>query len=57
MVGKRGTKIMAGTNVKVGRDHTLFSMATGRVAFRSVRKVRFDGHILRKKVADVLVAN
>jgi len=56
IVRQRGTKIMAGTNVKVGRDHTLFSMATGRVAYRTRRKTRFDGHILRKTVADVLVA-
>jgi len=56
IVRQRGTKIMAGTNVKVGRDHTLFSMAIGRVSFRSVRKTRFDGRIIRRKVADVLAA-
>lgn len=54
IVRQRGTKIMAGRNVKVGHDHTLFSMATGRVAYRTMRKVRFDGHILRKTVADVI---
>lgn len=54
IVRQRGTKIEAGKNVRVARDHTLFSMATGRVAYRTMRKVRFDGHILRKKVADVL---
>lgn len=53
---QRGTKIEAGKNVRVARDHTLFSMATGKVAYRTMRKVRFDGHILRKKVADVLPA-
>lgn len=56
IVRQRGTKIMAGTNVKVGRDHTLFSMATGRVAYRTQRKTHFDGRILRKTVADVLPA-
>jgi large subunit ribosomal protein L27 len=33
LVRQRGTKILAGTNVGVGRDHTLFALASGRVAF------------------------
>ena len=54
IVRQRGTKIEAGRNVRVGRDHTLFSMVAGKVAFRSMRKVRFDGRTISKKVADVL---
>lgn len=54
IVRQRGTKIDAGTNVHVGRDHTLFSMAEGIVSYRSARKRRFDGRIIRKKVVDVL---
>ena len=30
-------------------------MVTGRVAFRSMRKTRYDGRIIRKTVADVVV--
>jgi large subunit ribosomal protein L27 len=56
IVRQRGTKIEAGKNVKVGRDHTLFSMVTGKVAFRSMRKTRYDGRVIRKTVADVLAA-
>ncbi len=33
LVRQRGTKILAGANVGVGRDHTLFALTTGRVAF------------------------
>ncbi len=33
LVRQRGTKFKAGENVRVGRDHTLFSMATGKVVF------------------------
>ncbi len=54
IVRQRGTKIEAGKNVQVGRDHTLFSMTTGRVAFRTMRKTRYDGRIIRKTVADVI---
>ncbi|MEJ0053368.1 MAG: 50S ribosomal protein L27 [bacterium] len=54
IVRQRGTKIEAGQNVRVGKDHTLFSMATGTVAFTERRKKRFDGSIIRKKVVSVL---
>jgi large subunit ribosomal protein L27 len=33
LVRQRGTKIAAGENVGVGRDHTLFALRTGTVAF------------------------
>ena len=33
VVRQRGTKIMAGTNVGVGRDHTLFATIDGSVKF------------------------
>jgi len=54
IVRQRGTKIMAGANVKVGKDHTLYSMATGRVSFKDKRKTNFDGRVVRKKVAEVV---
>lgn len=54
IVRQRGTKIEAGKNVRVGKDHTLFSIATGKVAFRTKRKTTFTGHIISKKVADVI---
>lgn len=33
IVRQRGTKVRAGDNVGVGRDHTLFALADGLVAF------------------------
>jgi len=33
IVRQRGTKFHAGTNVKIGRDHTLFATVDGTVAF------------------------
>ena len=53
IVRQRGTKIEAGKNVKVGKDHTLFAVATGTVSFRDRRKTNFDGRVVTKKVADV----
>ncbi|QSH39616.1 50S ribosomal protein L27 [Candidatus Kaiserbacteria bacterium] len=54
IVRQRGTKILAGKNVGLGKDHTLFALAEGTVKFRSARKIRFDGNTVIKKVADVL---
>jgi large subunit ribosomal protein L27 len=54
IVRQRGTKVEAGHNVKVGRDHTLYAMISGQVAFRSRRKTNYDGRQVIKKVVDVL---
>lgn len=53
IVRQRGTKILAGDNVSVGKDHTLFALKAGLVKFNEVRKTRFDGRILRKKRVSV----
>ena len=33
LVRQRGTKFHAGTNVGIGRDHTLFALVDGKVSF------------------------
>lgn len=33
IVRQRGTRFHAGTNVGIGKDHTLFATATGKVVF------------------------
>lgn len=53
IVRQRGTKILAGKNVKVGRDHTLYSTSAGKVQFTSKRKTSFTGKTKRFKVANV----
>lgn len=35
LIRQRGTKFHAGTGVRVGRDHTLYSVADGHVQFKS----------------------
>jgi len=54
LVRQRGTKIMAGNNVKVGRDHTLYSSIEGTVKFGEKRKTNFDGKVVRRKQASVI---
>lgn len=53
IVRQRGSKILPGKNVDMGKDHTLFALSEGTVSFREKRKIRFDGKKLRKKVVDV----
>ena len=40
LVRQRGTRIHAGNNVGVGRDHTLFALISGVVKFEPARKDR-----------------
>ena len=56
IVRQRGTKIEAGRNVRVAKDHTLFAMTDGKVNFRKARKTRFDGQKVVKNTVDVLAA-
>lgn len=44
LVRQRGTKFYPGRNVGIGKDHTLFALAEGRVAFH-------DGKLGRKYVS------
>ena len=53
---QRGTKVEAGKNVKIAKDHTIFAMKEGVVSFKNVRKVTFTGHRLSKKAVEVVVA-
>ncbi len=53
IVRQRGTRIVAGKNVAVGKDHTLYAMKDGKIAFRTVRKTRFDGRRVTRKEASV----
>ena len=53
LVRQRGTRVVPGKNVKVGKDHTLYSMVDGKVRLKKVRKTRFDGKTLSKKMVSV----
>jgi large subunit ribosomal protein L27 len=53
IVRQRGTKIMAGKNIGIGRDHTLFALTEGVVHFRSKRKLNYDGRSSVRPIVDV----
>ena len=41
IVRQRGTKFHPGTNVGLGKDHTLFATSNGKVNFKKTRKRTF----------------
>jgi large subunit ribosomal protein L27 len=50
---QRGTAILAGDNVGVGKDHTLFALKDGIVTISHKRKTNFDNTVSLKKVLSV----
>ena len=54
IIRQRGTVILAGTNVGMGKDHTLFALKGGTVKFGSKRKTSFNGKTATKKTVSVI---
>ena len=54
IVRQRGTVVMAGTNVGLGKDHTIFALKDGTVKFSSRRKTSFNGKTVVKKMVNVI---
>jgi large subunit ribosomal protein L27 len=52
IVRQRGTKVHPGTNVGIGRDHTLFATVEGKVKFREIKeKMYVSVEVAAAKVA------
>ncbi|KAF0172547.1 MAG: 50S ribosomal protein L27 [Hyphomonadaceae bacterium] len=52
LVRQRGTKFHPGSNVGIGKDHTLFALVTGQVAFQTKREGRTFVSILPMAAAE-----
>ncbi|MEK2689368.1 50S ribosomal protein L27 [Bdellovibrio sp. SKB1291214] len=50
IVRQRGTKFHVGNNVKIGRDHTIYSVIEGLVKFERFAKDRFKVSVYPKAV-------
>ena len=53
IIRQRGTVFMAGKNVSIGKDHTLFAAKAGTVSFKNRRKVNYDGSKMVRKEVNV----
>jgi large subunit ribosomal protein L27 len=54
IIRQRGTPTLAGTNVGMGKDHTLFALKDGIVKFGTKRKTSFNGKTKVNKVVNVI---
>ncbi len=54
LIRQRGTDVLPGRGVSMGKDHTLFALVNGKVKFGTKRKMHFDRKMVVKKVVHVL---
>jgi large subunit ribosomal protein L27 len=54
IVRQRGTDVLPGKNIGIGKDHTLFALKEGVVQFGTKRKIHFNNTIKRKKIVSVV---
>ncbi|MBI1838716.1 MAG: 50S ribosomal protein L27 [Candidatus Colwellbacteria bacterium] len=54
IIRQRGSKYLAGANIKIAGDDTLYAGKSGVVKFYSKKKVRFDGHTRYVTVVSVV---
>ena len=53
IIRQRGTDVLPGKNVDMGRDHTLFLFFLGIVKFGTKRKTSFNNKVVTKKIVHV----
>jgi large subunit ribosomal protein L27 len=54
IIRQRGTDVLPGKNVGMGKDHTLFALIDGIVKMAYKRKTHFDNTVMKKKIVHVL---
>ena len=54
IVRQRGTAILPGKNVGLGKDHTIFALKDGTVSFGTKRKTSYTGKTTTKKIVSVV---
>ncbi len=54
LVRQRGSDVLPGKNVGIGKDHTLFALKEGVVQMGRKRKTHFDNSTIIKKVIHVI---
>ncbi|MBA3733276.1 50S ribosomal protein L27 [Patescibacteria group bacterium] len=54
IIRQRGTDVLPGKNVGMGKDHTLFALIAGTIKFGTKRKMHFDNKSSIKKIVHVV---
>ncbi|MFA6918322.1 MAG: 50S ribosomal protein L27 [Candidatus Gracilibacteria bacterium] len=53
IIRQRGTQYFPGKNTGMGKDHTIFSMITGKVVFTEKALKKYDNRIFKDKIVNV----
>ena len=53
IVRQRGTKMVPGENVGVGKDHTIYAKIDGKVTFRKAKVTHFTGSRSTRTIVSV----
>lgn len=53
IVRQRGTSVLAGKNIGMGKDHTLFALKAGTVSFGTKRKTNFNNKTVTRKIVHI----
>ncbi len=56
IIRQRGTKYFPGENAGMGKDHTIFSLVTGKVQFTEKAMRKYDGRVFKDKVVNIVAA-
>ena len=54
---QRGKKVLAGVNVKIAADDTLYAAVNGTVEFKQTKKTKFDGSRRYAKKINVITSS
>lgn len=54
IIRQRGTDVLPGKGVSMGKDHTIYSLIEGVVKFGTKRKKHFDNTTVIKKTVSVI---
>ena len=53
LLRQRGARCLAGNNVGMAKDHTLFALKAGKVSFKEKNKTTFTGAKRKAKVVEI----
>jgi large subunit ribosomal protein L27 len=54
IIRQRGTHYHPGKNVGLGKDHTIFALIKGKVAFQEKQLKKFDGRTFKETFVNVV---
>lgn len=55
IIRQRGTVILPGKNVGLGKDHTIYALKDVIVKFGTKRKTNFNNKVVEKKIVHVII--